>query len=91
MYDIERLTATEVARSFSSVLNRVTEGGEIEITRNGQTVAVIGPPKRRKQFLSPEELRELLETAPPVDEDFVRDLEEIRRSVGPPPGDPWAS
>jgi tRNA(fMet)-specific endonuclease VapC len=30
-------------------------------------------------------------SAPPVDEDFVRDLEEIRRGVGPAPGDPWDS
>ncbi len=84
------MTATEVARSFSSVLNRVAAGEEIEIARNGATVAVISPPRKKKTFLSPEELRELLESAPPVDEDFVRDLEEIRRSVGPP-RDPWAS
>ena len=78
------MTATEVARSFSSILTRVAEGDEIEVTRNGQTIAVIGPPRGRKHFLSAEELRELLDSAPPVDDDFVRDLEEIRRSVGPP-------
>ncbi len=77
------MTATEVARNFSHVLSRVADGDEIEITRNGSAVAVLAPP-RRKRFLSPQELRQLLDSAPPVDDDFVRDLEDIRRSVGPP-------
>jgi prevent-host-death family protein len=84
------MTATEAARSFSDVLNRVSAGDEIEITRNGATVAVIAPPPRKKKFVPPEEFRALMESLPPVDEDFVHDLEEIRRSVGPP-RDPWAS
>ena len=36
-----RMTATEVARSFSSVLNRVAAGEEIEVTRSSALVAVI--------------------------------------------------
>jgi prevent-host-death family protein len=82
------MTATEVARNFSDVLNRVTDGEEIEITRNGAVVAVLA--RRRPQALSAERFRELLESAPPVDDDFARDLREIRASVGPPE-DPWAS
>jgi len=39
------MTATDAARSFSDVLNRVADGEEIEITRNGASVAVISPPK----------------------------------------------
>jgi predicted nucleic acid-binding protein len=31
-----RMTATDVSRNFSSVLNRVHEGEEIEIVRNGR-------------------------------------------------------
>lgn len=81
---MERLSATQVARSFSSILNRVADGDEIEITRNGRTVAVIGPPKRRKQFLSPHELRELMASLPPVDEDFARDVAGARRALGAP-------
>jgi prevent-host-death family protein len=81
---MDRLSATEVARSFSAILNRVADGDEIEITRNGHTVAVIGPPKRRKRFLAPQELRELMASLPPVDEDFARDVMEARRSLGPP-------
>ncbi len=85
------MTATEAARSFSDVLNRVAAGEEIEIARNGATVAIIGPP-RKPRLMSPERFREVMASLPPTDDDFVRDLEEIRRSVGPPPsGDPWES
>jgi prevent-host-death family protein len=77
-----RLSATEVARNFSDVLNRVASGEEIEITRSGAPVAVLAPPRAR--FLTPERFREVLATAPPVDDRFVTDLEEIRASVGSP-------
>jgi prevent-host-death family protein len=39
-----RLSATEAARHFSAVLGRVAAGEEVEIVRNGATVAVIAPP-----------------------------------------------
>ena len=78
-----RMTATEVARSFSAVLNRVLAGEEIEIVRNGATVARLTPPERAR-LLSAERFRELIVSLPPVDDDFVTDLEDIRREVGPP-------
>jgi prevent-host-death family protein len=76
-----RLSATETARNFSAVLNRVAGGEEIEITRSGATIAVIGPPKTR--LLAPERLRELLASAPAVDDDFAGELRELRSRVGP--------
>lgn len=79
-----RLSATEVARRFSEVLNRVAAGEEIEVTRAGAPVAVIAPPRVR--LLSAERFRELLASAPPVDEDFAADVLAIRRSVEPPEG-----
>ena len=83
-----RLTATEAARSFSAVLNRVAAGEEIEIVRNGAVAALLSPPKRR--LLSAERFRELLDTTPPVDDEFATDLRRIRRAVGPPDGS-WPS
>lgn len=81
-----RMTATEAARSFSEVRTRVSEGEEIEVTRNGATVAVIAPPPRKTRFVRAERVRELMASLPPVDEDFVRDLEAIRgESVFPEP------
>ena len=83
-----RLSATDAARSFSDLLNRVLDGEEIEITRAGAPVAVIGPPRAR--FLSAERFHALIASAPPIDDDFARDLTEIRRAVAAP-DDPWPS
>ncbi len=86
---VVRLSATEVARRFSEVLNRVAEGEEIEVTRAGAPVAVIAPPKAR--LVSAERFRELLAAAPPVDDDFADDLRRIRREAGVVPETPWPS
>jgi len=84
-----RMSATQVARQFSDVLNRVASGEEIEVTRAGAAVAVIAPPRLR--LLSAERFRGLLVSAPPVDDAFADDLRAIRRSVGPPQAPPWPS
>lgn len=83
-----RLTATEAARNFSDVLNRVAAGEEIEILRNDALVAVISPPRLR--FASAERFRELLASAPPVDGAFADDLRAIRAAAGRPE-DAWQS
>ena len=84
-----RLTATEVARTFSDVLNRVAAGEEIEVTRAGAPVAVIAPP--RAKLLSAARFRDVLATAPPVDEGFAEDARQARREAGPAPEIPWPS
>lgn len=83
-----RMSATEVARRFSEVLNRVARGEEIEVVRNGAPVAVVSAPRVR--LLPASRLRALLASLPPVDEAFAEDLRRIRSEVGPPE-DPWAS
>lgn len=83
-----RMTATEAARSFSELLNRVAAGEEIEVTRSGTPVAIVGPPRVR--MLSGARFRELLASAPEVDEEFAEELRTIRASVGPP-REPWPS
>jgi antitoxin (DNA-binding transcriptional repressor) of toxin-antitoxin stability system len=82
------MTATEAARSFSKVLNRVATGEEIELTRSGAPVAIIGPPQAR--LVSAARFRELLASAPRPDAGFAEDLRGVRESAGPP-GDPWLS
>jgi prevent-host-death family protein len=76
------MTATDAARSFSEVLNRVADGEEIEVTRSGAPVAVIAAPAVR--LISAERFQELLRTAPAPDDEFADDLRAVRRSVGPP-------
>jgi prevent-host-death family protein len=85
---VARLTATEAARSFSEVLNRVAAGEEVEVTRSGAPVAVIVPP--HTQLIPADRFRELIATAPRPDDDFASDLRNGRRAT-PPPGEPWPS
>ncbi len=83
-----RLTATEAARGFSDVLNRVAAGEEVEVTRSGAPVAIIAPPKAR--LVSAARFRELIASAPPPDEELAAELRDLRGSVAPP-DQPWPS
>jgi prevent-host-death family protein len=83
-----RLTATEAARSFSDVLNRVAAGEEVEVTRSGAPVAVIAPPTT--QLLSAERFRELIARAPAPDDAFADDVRAARAAIEPP-AEPWRS
>lgn len=84
-----RLNATEVARRFSAVLNRVGAGEEVEVVRNGVPVVQMRP-VRAERTVTAARWRELMDTAPAVDEGFARDVEAARREVGPPSG-AWPS
>jgi len=77
------LTATEVARRFSQVISRVGAGEEVEVVRNGVPVAQMRP-ARGSQVVSAARWRELMDSAPVVDEDFERDVEARRETIGPP-------
>ena len=77
-----RITATQAAREFSAVLNRVAGGEEIEITRNDAPIAVLVP--ARSRLLSAQRFRMVMATAPPVDAGFAADLREARATVGAP-------
>jgi prevent-host-death family protein len=78
-----RMSATDVARNFSAVVNRVIAGEEIEVTRNGTPVVELRPPSGPRR-LKGHAWRKFVENLPPVDEDFARDVEEARRKLGPP-------
>jgi antitoxin (DNA-binding transcriptional repressor) of toxin-antitoxin stability system len=84
-----RLTATEVARSFSRIMSRVGAGEEIEIVRNGAPIAELRPPRARST-LTAEQWDELMADAPFPDEDFARDVE-LGRAVFGPPSSAWPS
>jgi antitoxin (DNA-binding transcriptional repressor) of toxin-antitoxin stability system len=84
-----RMTATEVSRNFSAVINRVDSGEEIEIVRNGKPVAELRRPSRPRGITGAE-FKALMKRLPPVDEDFARDVEGARRKIWPPM-DKWPS
>ena len=83
-----RMTATEAARTFSELLNRVSAGEEIHVVRNGAEVALITPPTERT--ISAERFREVIATAPPPDPELAEDVRRARASV-PPPRSSWPS
>ncbi|MGH7867872.1 MAG: type II toxin-antitoxin system Phd/YefM family antitoxin [Candidatus Dormibacteraceae bacterium] len=70
------LTATEVARRFSEVLDAVERGKTFRVTRAGRTVATIGPttPASGKAF------KNLLH-AHRLDPAWSSELGELRRSL----------
>ena len=77
-----RLTATEVAREFSAVVNRVDAGEEIEVHRNG--VAVVRMTAARPGHrISAGGWRGLMEDIPAPDDGFAADVEAGRTSIGP--------
>ena len=78
-----RMTATEVSRNFSSVLNLVDSGEEIEIVRNGSPIAELRRPSRPRG-ISGEAFKVLMERLPALDEDFAGDVEAARKALGPP-------
>lgn len=80
---MKRLTVTEVARKFSAIADRVSDGEEIEVVRNGAPLMRLLPPSSPRA-LPVAAWRELLADLPPVDEDFARDVEAARESLGPP-------
>lgn len=70
-----RLSATEAARGFSELLNRVRYRGEsFIIERGGVAIGELRPagPVR----FSASDLLALLKSLPPVDEDFLDEVEE---------------
>ncbi len=76
------MSATEVARNFSAVVNRVGEGEEIEIVRNGTPVAELRRPSRPRGITG-REFKELMASLPAVDEDFARDVEAAGKEIWP--------
>jgi antitoxin (DNA-binding transcriptional repressor) of toxin-antitoxin stability system len=77
------MTATEVARNFSSVMNRVDAGEEITIVRNGRPIAELRRPSAPRG-ISGTAWSQLVESLSMLDEDFARDVEESRQLLGPP-------
>jgi prevent-host-death family protein len=77
-----RLTATEVAREFSAVVNRIGAGEEIEVVRNGVPVVEMRP-ATSSRLVSAAHWNELMESAPSPDENFARDVEAARSEIRP--------
>ena len=88
----ERVTATEAARNFSDLLNRVRYGHEtFVVLRGGEEIAQITPAGSGRSITLAGLIELVLRNAP-ADPSFADDLEEIQASQ-PPLGEapPWPS
>lgn len=76
---MRQLSATEAARRFADVLDRVEDSGEsFVVVRRGQAVATIGPTATR----SGRDLKRALTRKRP-DRDWSDELRGLRESLGP--------
>lgn len=81
---LTRITATQLARSLSDVLNRVRYKGErCEIHRNGETVATLGPTAQPPTGPTLREILASIERGPRLDPEFLDELEEINANQPP--------
>ena len=78
------VTATEAARHFSELLNRIKLSGESSIIkRGGKPVASMGPVAEKKAVRHLKQLHEILNALPRMGDDleaFEKDLSEIREA-----------
>jgi len=91
---IKLLTATEAARNFSDLLDKVSEqGASYDIRRGREVVARVVPARPLPRRITVAELSQLLERLPPLepgdDRRFGKDLAAARKRLRPP-RDPWA-
>jgi len=81
---MEQVSATEAARSFSDVLDRVeAEGETFVVVRHGRVVATIGPALGG----TGKALKAVLREHEP-DVGWADELRDLRETVGPA-ADPW--
>jgi antitoxin (DNA-binding transcriptional repressor) of toxin-antitoxin stability system len=83
------LSATEAARTFSDLLNRIRyRGEEFVVERAGEPVCRMVPaaPTRTVSF---RELASLLREIPQPDAGYASGVRQAARSQGRPPRSPW--
>jgi antitoxin (DNA-binding transcriptional repressor) of toxin-antitoxin stability system len=88
---VEEINATQAARQFSDLLNRVVyQGASFELTRGGRRIArlvLAGLPKR----VEVSELNRIFAGIPSLGDDaesFDRDIADAEAAIVPD-GDPW--
>jgi prevent-host-death family protein len=84
-----RVTATEAARKFSEILNRVAYKGEsFVVERSGRPVCQILPAPAGKRCTAADFIK-MIKTAPRPDDQYFDDVEEIIKNRQPIAPSPW--
>lgn len=91
---IHLVNATEAARSFSLLLNKVVEQGQIfDIQRGNEVIAKLIPVKTNDGTISAKELNNFFASLPPLEKeewlDFASDLKKFRRKLKLLDKNPW--
>jgi antitoxin (DNA-binding transcriptional repressor) of toxin-antitoxin stability system len=82
------VSATEAARNFSDLLNRVRYRGEsFVIERNGEAVGELRP--TAPPGLTGADLLRLMASLPRVDEEYLASVEDVARTQPIVPDSPW--
>lgn len=76
------LTVAELERNLKAALERVRDGARVVVERDGQAIAVIGPPEPTSG-ITWRELAEALRDVPPLDDEFAKDIAAIRAAQQP--------
>jgi len=85
------ISATEAARTFSDILNRVRYRGEaFVVERGGEPICRISPVAGASGFTAADLLK-LLEVAPAPDPAYLDAVEAVARNQPLLPGSPWDS
>jgi antitoxin (DNA-binding transcriptional repressor) of toxin-antitoxin stability system len=73
--DARTITATDAAKNFGRLVNRVSEERSVfTVERGGRPVAQIGPVERTSFTIR--DFKSLIGKLPPVDEEYLRAVEE---------------
>jgi len=87
---MEEVSATEAARRFSDLLNRVRYRGEsFEVVRGGEVIARLVPASQPRATVT--DLFALLGRLRTPDAAMADDLERVQQSQPQMPHDPWAT
>jgi antitoxin (DNA-binding transcriptional repressor) of toxin-antitoxin stability system len=85
-----KITATELARNLSDILNRVRYRGESFIVeRSGEVIAELKPSPARRAF-TVGDFVEFWKTVPKPDPEFWNDVEQAHREMNQPLPEPSA-
>ncbi|MDX1383079.1 MAG: hypothetical protein R3190_05500 [Thermoanaerobaculia bacterium] len=85
---VTRISATEAARSFSDLLNRVSYRGErFLIERSGKVVGELGP--AGPTGFKARDLLPLLKSLPEIDHEFLEAVSRVTRNQPTLPESPW--
>jgi prevent-host-death family protein len=85
---VTRITATELSRHLSEILNRVRYKGEsFVVERNGEAIASINP--QGQSGITMKQLAEAMANVPNLDEEFEKDLEAARSILRDPKLPEW--